>query len=247
MRFTRSIRREGGCWSPPEAIVHDLRSCARLARSANRAGTGRVRELASTISPCTKTSATPRIPPGAVAVMCAGRTTPSRRCVFGEAATAGCRTPRSRRWPGRSRRPPRPRSWLAADIAGSGAGRCARGELQIPRDDTDLPRDEPDPGRAFTQCRPPGALPGESARRRVEARERRVPDGPPERGSGTGVLSAASACTLELRGALDGKWELALRVGKTVSASTVLCTTMSTFFACRSPTTLSVVRPAPAP
>src|SRR5882672_36346 len=45
-----------------------LRSCARLARSAAYSWKRPVRELATTISPWTNTSATARLPPGAVAV-----------------------------------------------------------------------------------------------------------------------------------------------------------------------------------
>src|SRR5207237_8490832 len=46
-----------------------LRSCARLARSAAYSCNRPERELATTISPWTTTSATARRPPGAVAVM----------------------------------------------------------------------------------------------------------------------------------------------------------------------------------
>src|SRR5436189_5878183 len=46
-----------------------FRTCARLARSAAYNWKRPVRELATTISPWTNTSATARLPPGAVAVM----------------------------------------------------------------------------------------------------------------------------------------------------------------------------------
>src|SRR5205809_6285747 len=48
-----------------------FRTCARLARSAAYNWKRPVRELATTISPWTNTSAAARLPPGAVAVMCA--------------------------------------------------------------------------------------------------------------------------------------------------------------------------------
>src|SRR5436189_50642 len=48
-----------------------FRTCARLARSAAYSWKRPVRELATTISPWTNTSAAARLPPGAVAVMCA--------------------------------------------------------------------------------------------------------------------------------------------------------------------------------
>src|SRR2546430_9056707 len=46
-----------------------FRTCARLARSAAYSWKRPVRELATTISPWTNTSAAARLPPGAVAVM----------------------------------------------------------------------------------------------------------------------------------------------------------------------------------
>src|SRR5439155_111418 len=61
--------------------------------------------------------------------------------------------------------------------------------------------------------------------------------------SGTGVLSAASAWTWNLVVPWIGSGTSSLYVGLTASCSTVRCTTMSTVFVCSSPTTLSVVRP----
>src|SRR5947208_1085590 len=61
--------------------------------------------------------------------------------------------------------------------------------------------------------------------------------------SGTGLLSAVSACTWNFAVPWMGSGSSVFDVGRTVSASTVLCTRMSTAFVCSNPTTLSVVRP----
>src|SRR5207248_3109012 len=57
--------------------------------------------------------------------------------------------------------------------------------------------------------------------------------------SGTGVLSAASACTWNFTVPCIGSGRSVFEVGKTVRASTVLCTRMSTGFVCSNPTTRS--------
>src|SRR5439155_318339 len=61
--------------------------------------------------------------------------------------------------------------------------------------------------------------------------------------SGTGLLSAVSACTWNFAVPWMGSGSSVFDVGRTVSAATVLCTRMSTAFVCSNPTTLSVVRP----
>jgi len=61
--------------------------------------------------------------------------------------------------------------------------------------------------------------------------------------SGTGVLSAASACTWNFAVPWIGSGTSILNVGLTANCSTVRCTTMSTVFVWRSPATVSVVRP----
>src|SRR5205823_450349 len=86
------------------------------------------------------------------------------------------------------------------------------GELQARRDNSDLPRDHQPRARALDhQGRVSGALPRQRPRRRVEARERRVPDGPAERRFGHRGLVGRECLYLEFHRTLYRKREICLR------------------------------------
>src|SRR5467141_787611 len=223
-----------------------LRSCARLARSAAYSWKRPVRELATTISPWTNTSATARLPPGAVAVTRAWPydavdTVPSPATLTTWGLSAVQETPVAG---------PITTPASSAKLAFSGyrrlSGRPSRAaESFKPAAITRICHVtiSPGPGPLTTSVVFPARFPVKVPDAGSKPASDVSPTVQRNGASGTGLLSAVSACTWNFAVPWMGSGSSVFEVGKTVSASTVRCTRISTVFACSSPTTLSVVRP----